>query len=164
MRGGAPATAGVVIEVPGLPRTAGSKRVFLVGKAGEAKRPIITDDSGKQGRDWRADVQHAIRRRYQGPPFTGPLEVAFFFTVPRPRGHFGRRGLRPTAPPYPTVRPDMSKFERAVEDAATGLLWYDDAQIVSRAAAKVYGDRPGVVIHCRVLAVRWPDAEHQARR
>jgi len=148
------AKAGIVIEVevPGLPRTAGSKRVFMVGKQGEPKRPIVVDDSGKKGRDWRADVQHAILRRYQGPPLEGALEVSFVFTVPRPRSHFGRRGLRPTAPTYPIVRPDMSKFERAVEDAATGLLWYDDAQIVSRAAMKRYGDQPGVLIFCRTMA------------
>jgi len=137
----------VVVEVRGLPKPAGSKRVFLVGKD---RRPVVTDDC-KGGPDWRASVQHAIARVHRGAPLLGPLELSLYFTVPRPSGHLGRRGLRPSAPPYPARKPDVTKLVRAVEDAATGLLWHDDAQIVTQAAAKRYGDRPGVVIHCRRL-------------
>ncbi len=138
----------VVVEVNGLPRPAGSKRVFLVGKD---RRPVVTDDC-KGGPDWRATVQHAIARVYRGAPLEGPLELSLYFTMPRPGGHLGRTGnLRPSAPPYPTRKPDVTKLIRAVEDAATGLLWRDDSQVVTQAAAKRYGPRPGVVIHCRRL-------------
>ena len=141
---------GVVVEVYGLPRPAGSKRVFLVGKGAE-RRPVVTDDC-KGGPDWRASVQHAIAQAYRSAPLLGPLELSLYFTMPRPSGHLGRRGvLRPSAPPYPARKPDVTKLVRAVEDAATGLLWHDDAQIVTQAAAKRYGERPGVIIHCRCL-------------
>jgi len=143
---------GVVVEVRGLPKPAGSKRVFLVGKGAE-RRPVVTDDC-RRGRDWRASVQDAIARVYGGPPLTGPLEVHLTFTMPRPRGHFGARGqLRPSAPACPTTRPDRSKLCRAVEDAATGLLWRDDAQIVSGSITKRYSERIGVVIHCHAVDV-----------
>jgi Holliday junction resolvase RusA-like endonuclease len=142
----------IVISVYGLPKTAGSKRVFLVGKAGGPQRPIVTDDSGAKGRDWRATIQHAIAAVYHEPPLTGPLELTCAFTVPRPRGHIGRRGsVRPSAPGYPTTRPDLTKLLRAVEDAATGLLWADDAQVVSQMVSKCYGARPGLVLQCRPL-------------
>jgi Holliday junction resolvase RusA-like endonuclease len=142
----------VVVEVRGLPKPAGSKRVFLVGKGAE-RRPVVTDDSGAAGRDWRASVQDAIARAHRADPLEGPLDVCFYFVVPRPRGHFRADGrtLRPSAAPYPTARPDVSKLVRAVEDAATGLLWRDDSQLVTQVATKRYGPRPGVVIHCRAL-------------
>lgn len=140
----------IVVEVRGLPKPAGSKRVFLVGKGAE-RRPVVTDDCAK-GRDWRASVQHEIARAYQGPPLAGALELHLTFTMPRPQGHFTKRGaLRPSAPACPTTRPDRSKLGRAVEDAATGLLWRDDAQIVRGSITKQYGERIGVVIHCRAL-------------
>ncbi|HSS55517.1 MAG TPA: RusA family crossover junction endodeoxyribonuclease [Gaiellales bacterium] len=148
----APLPGVVVVFVPGHPKPAGSKRVFMVAKAGAAPRPVVTDDSGAKGRDWRASIQHAIAAVFQGPPLTGPLELSCYFTVARPRGHSGKRGLLPSAPSYPTTRPDITKLLRAVEDAATGLLWADDAQIVTQSAAKRYGARPGVVIHCRPLS------------
>jgi len=70
----------------------------------------------------------------------GALEVSVIFTVPRPKGHFGARGLKPSAPAYPTVRPDVTKLLRAVEDACTGIVWRDDAQIVAQHAIKRYGE------------------------
>lgn len=143
-------TAGVTIEVRGLPKPAGSKRLFMVGK-GAQRRPVVTDDCRKGG-DWRATVQHAIAQAYKGAPMEGPLEVSLYFTMPRPRGHFTKRGdLRPSAPLYPTTRPDRSKLCRAVEDAATGLLWRDDSQIICGSTTKGYGARVGVVIWCRPL-------------
>jgi Holliday junction resolvase RusA-like endonuclease len=153
----------VVVTVLGHPKPAGSKRVFLVGKAGGPKRPVVTDDAGPKGRDWRVTIQHAIAAVYPGPPLTGPLELALFFTVARPQGHTGRRGLRPSAPPYPTTRPDVTKLVRAVEDAATGLLWADDAQIVTQTATKRYGMRPGVVMHCRPLGGQPEGGAHETR-
>jgi Holliday junction resolvase RusA-like endonuclease len=141
----------VVVDVRGTPKPAGSKRAFLVAKAGGPPRAVLTDASGTPGRDWRITIQHAIAGVHTGPPLTGPLEVSCYFTVRRPLGHVGKRGLRPSAPAYPATRPDVTKLLRAVEDAATGLLWADDAQIVTQAAAKRYGPRPGVVIHCRQL-------------
>ncbi len=147
----------VVVEVYGLPKPAGSKRVFLVGKD---RRPIVTDDCAKGG-DWRATVQHAIARAHRGAPLEGPLELSLYFTMPRPGGHLGRTGnLRPSAPAYPTRKPDVTKLVRAVEDAATGLLWRDDSQVVTQAAAKRFGERPGVVIHCRRLEALEEGGQH----
>lgn len=154
----------VVVEVRGLPKPAGSKRVFLVGK-GEARRPVVTDDC-RTGRDWRASVQDAIARAHPADPLEGPLDVCFYFVVPRPRGHFRADGstLRPSAAPYPTARPDVTKLVRAVEDAATGLLWRDDSQLVTQVATKRYGPRPGVVIHCRALEALETGGKKHARR
>jgi Holliday junction resolvase RusA-like endonuclease len=52
---------------------------------------------------------------------------------------------------YPHVMPDGGKFQRAIEDALTGTVWKDDAQVVQWHGAKVYPGsgtlpEPGVVI------------------
>ena len=40
-----------------------------------------------------------------------------------------------------------TKLIRAVEDALTGIVWRDDAQVAVQKVAKVYGDEPqGAVI------------------
>jgi crossover junction endodeoxyribonuclease RusA len=157
----------VVVYVPGIPRPAGSKRVFLVGKTGDPKRPVLTDASGGPGRDWRVAVQHAIVAVHPGPPLTGPLELVLYFTVLRPQGHTGRHGLRERAPAVPATRPDLTKLIRAVEDAATGLLWVDDAQIVSQMALKRFGPRPGLMLCCRPFttqAIAWRDPDADSAR
>ena len=154
----------VIVDVRGLPKPAGSKRVFLVGKGAE-RRPIVTDDC-EGGRDWRATVQHAIARAYKGDPVEGPLSVCFYFTLPRPRAHLRADGvgLRPSAPAYPTTKPDATKLVRAVEDAATGLLWRDDAQLVTQTVTKRYGTRPGVLLHVyRLEAVAEGGGTHVRR-
>jgi Holliday junction resolvase RusA-like endonuclease len=76
----------------------------------------------------------------------GPLKVSLRFGLLRPKGHFGKRGLKPSAPQYPTVKPDVIKLARCVEDALNGLAWKDDSQIVFEELGKVYAGSPGVQI------------------
>jgi len=121
--------------VPGIPKTAGSKRAFINPKTG---RPIITDDN-KKGKDWRASVQLFATKAIEGKDiFKGALEVFFKFYLPRPKNHFGAHGLKKSAPPYPIVRPDVLKMARAVEDAITNICWSDDAIIVNEHLFKRY--------------------------
>lgn len=138
----------VAFTVHGVAAPAGSKKGFYNAKA---RRVIITDDSARS-RPWKALVADAAvenipsvngaRRLLQGP-----LKLSVTFYLPRPKGHFGARGLKPSAPIYPTVKPDVTKLLRAVEDALTGIVWRDDAQIVSQFAQKVYGEPARTEIH-----------------
>lgn len=133
--------------VPGVPATAGSKRAFPNPKTG---RPIIVDSSGANGKLWRQLVRVAAQQAYQGPPLEGPLEVRMEFFRVRPKGHYGTgkhsTTLKATADPYPAGKPDVLKLARAVEDALTGLTWFDDAQIVTEILAKSYGAQPGAQV------------------
>jgi Holliday junction resolvase RusA-like endonuclease len=81
-------------------------------------------------------------------PFTGPLELAATFTVPRPKS-------APRARWAPDVRPDLSHYLRALEDAITmsGLI-VDDGQFVQQRQTKAYpagGAMPGVVFTVSTL-------------
>jgi Holliday junction resolvase RusA-like endonuclease len=41
---------------------------------------------------------------------------------------------------HPTVKPDLTKLLRAVEDALTGVVWRDDSQIIHQVVNKEYAD------------------------
>jgi len=128
---------GLRFFVPGMPKTAGSKRVFINPKTG---RPIVTDDN-KKGKDWRASVQlFASQSMGQRPILDEPLQIAFKFILPRPKSHFGKKGVRPSASYYPITKPDVLKLARAAEDALTGIVWRDDSLIVDEHLFKRYSD------------------------
>lgn len=137
----------IAFTVYGQPATAGSKKGFINPKT---KRIIITDDNPKS-RPWKALVTDAARQA-QRPDIallTGPLHVHMAFYTPRPKGHYGARGVRPSAPLHPTVKPDVLKLARAVEDALSGVIYRDDSQIVEERISKSYGEpaRVEITIH-----------------
>ena len=149
--------------VPGLPRPAGSKRAVpaydrragrYVTKPTPAglNRPVVRvlDDADSAG--WRQAVAAGgIEARRE--LLTGPLSVEIAFMLPRPKSHFTAGGrLKPNARRWPAVRPDVLKLARAVEDALTGIVWADDAQIVDEHISKRYGVEPGVSVAVRRLA------------
>lgn len=129
----------LVFIVYGTAAPAGSKRVVPAGgRAGG--RPIVIDDS-KRSTPWKRDVAKEAAAAMLGRPLLeGAIALQLRFYLPRPKGHYGVRGVLPSAPHYPIVRPDVLKLARGVEDALTGIVWRDDAQIVIEALVKRYGD------------------------
>ena len=133
--------------VPGIPRPGGSKRAFVNRKTGKA---IIVEACNKNP-EWRSDCKAFAIGAYSGPPLTGALFLKVFFFMPRPKTHFGTgknsNTIKPSSPLYPTGKPDCTKLIRALEDALTGVVWRDDAQIVSQNIQKRYGgERSGVLV------------------
>ena len=126
----------VSFTVYGKPQPAGSKR------AGQSKSgKLFVRDDAKGSAPWKRQVAQAAGEAVNGSGLLdGPLELSVIFTVPRPKGHYGVRGLRPSAPEWPAVRPDVTKLLRAIEDACTGVVWRDDAQVIAQHAYKVYGE------------------------
>lgn len=134
---------GVVrFSVSGIPQTAGSKRAFPFKRPDGSIGVRVTDDN-PQGRGWRALVVAEAQDAHQGSLLEGPLFLHVVFRFARPKGHFGTRGLLPSAPPFPAVKPDATKLLRALEDALTAVVWRDDAQVVAQTVRKVYGEPAG---------------------
>lgn len=126
----------VTFTVYGTPQPAGSKTAGM-SKSGK----MFVRDSAKGSAPWKRQVAQSAGMAMNGRGvLDGALKLTVIFTVPRPKGHYGKRGIRPSAPPYPTVRPDVTKLLRAVEDACTGVVWRDDAQVVHQHAMKLYGE------------------------
>lgn len=152
----------VHFRIVGHPEPAGSKRAFpVVRKSGVGV--AVTDDNPK-ARGWKNAVAyeaaHAMMR-VAGPArgadfdpapelFDGPLGLSVVFKLARPKFHMGTGRnaghVRASAPNWPTVKPDCTKLLRAVEDALTGVVWRDDAQVVEQSVAKQYGEPEGASV------------------
>ncbi len=143
---------------PGIPRPGGSKTAHVVRRKGgeivtsATGRPLVTmRDDAKGNKEWRSVVALAATVACSAMvPLEGPLALRVVFTMPRPKGHYGAGKnagvLRPTAPRWPTTKPDATKLLRSTEDALTGILWRDDAAIVLQWVEKAYGEKPGARI------------------
>lgn len=128
----------IEIVVPGIPKPAGSKRVVTNRSTGKA----YVIDACDKSRDWKTTVAQCASDAWNGEPLmTGPIRLTIVFCVARPRAHYGAKGsLKLSAPTYPTTRPDLTKLVRAIEDALTGVIWRDDAQVVSQTVMKIYDE------------------------
>jgi Holliday junction resolvase RusA-like endonuclease len=134
----------IAFTVLGVARPQGSMKPFLPKGA---RFPIVTHDNKASLMPWRQDVAGAAEKaRLERGIFSGvwptseAVELRATFFLPRPLGHFGKKGLRPSAPRFPSKKPDLSKLVRAAEDALSGIVYDDDARIVSERVRKLYAD------------------------
>lgn len=130
-------TARIAFDVAGLP----------VGQAAlrQARSGHAYYQNGAELRPWKATLAAAASEAMAGrEPLGTALAVRVTFRLPRPKGHFGVRGLLPSAPAWPAKRPDLDHLIRAL-DALSGIVWRDDAQVVHISANKAFGS-PGASV------------------
>ncbi len=97
-------------------------------------------EAGGRGGRSRGDARRRAEARGWKTEVTDALTVTFTIYVPRPKGHYGKKGLLPSARPHPSVKPDCLKLARGLEDSLSGIVWKDDAQIVDEHIVKTYGE------------------------
>lgn len=134
------------ITINGVPAPQGSKVGFVRKGGGAGVR-----ESSKAVGPWREAVRAETQRALadHAPFHEGAVWVEVTFRLPRPKGHHGAKGLRPSAPRHPAVKPDLDKLARAVLDGITaGGALRDDAQVSVLSVEKVYADehQPGAVV------------------
>jgi Holliday junction resolvase RusA-like endonuclease len=154
--------------VDGHSQTAGSKRAVPILKGGQRIGTRVIEDGSAQNREakrtWREDLRTVARDAMLEQAWErehGAVVCEFVFYRQRPAGHYGTgrnaRLLKPSAPMWPTGRPDALKLARAAEDALTGTVWADDAQIVVGLNVKAYTcrfeGREGVAVTVRPATV-----------
>jgi Holliday junction resolvase RusA-like endonuclease len=148
------------VDVLGLPVPQGSKRAFRHARTG---RVVMVDDNPSLT-DWRATLAGQARKAMAGSdPFTRPVRASLGFYLPRPTGHYGTGRnagtLRPSAPDWPGVKPDLDKLIRAVFDALTVAgVWRDDALCCGLSAWKAYADARPVGLALTVTELEGRDA------
>jgi Holliday junction resolvase RusA-like endonuclease len=123
----------ITLDVLGTPAPKGSARAMNIG--GRAR--LIASSSSANARKQAAWVK-AIKAAADCEVIAGPVCVTVVFRLARPKGHYGKRGLRASAPLHPTVYPDADKLARCALDALTGVAYSDDSQIVSLYVGKTY--------------------------
>lgn len=134
------------------PEPQGSSRAFIVkGKWGQADRAIITSDN-KDLKTFRGEVTREAIRAIAAENLPRPMaekhvpvsiELDFYFQKP-PSVSKKRTEM--------VVRPDIDKCQRSCLDSCTGVLYEDDAQVVSIVARKHYGtpERVEITAACGV--------------
>ena len=142
----------IVLEIVGHPAPKGSPRVVRRGK-----NIHVLKDS-KKTETWHKCVACealAVLGDRQLPIFCDQaLRVRLEFRLRRPVGHFGKRGLRPSARPHPSVKPDLDKLVRATLDPLEGVVFDGDSRIVAIDATKRYletGEAEGARIEISLM-------------
>lgn len=116
-----------------LPRPQGRPRVF--GK-------FAVDPSKK-------DKESFLALAYQYKPtvpIDNPIAIELVFTMPRPKNHYNKKGLKPDAPMYHSSRPDIDNLEKLVMDALNGVFYRDDALVCRKESLKQYGETPSTLV------------------
>jgi len=98
---------------------------------------------------WRNKVQIEITDNMpEDWDQTAAVSVVADFRFARPKSHFGKKGLRPSAPKHKTTRCDLDKCIRAISDSMEqAYLVEDDSQIIQWMATKRWmreDEKPGV--------------------
>ena len=145
----------IAITAHGTPAPQGSKHAIVRGG-----RAHLIESSHDRVKSWRQAVVDAAlgangNRDSLRLPLGGPVAVDVTFRLKRPKSHYrtGKNAhlLRDAAPAYPATMPDLDKLLRSTMDALTAAgVWLDDAQVVTVAAAKTYG-QAGADITVRAL-------------
>lgn len=138
----------IEFEVFGIPAPKGSSRAVARGRRAFVV-PSGSDANRKARVSWDNAVRDAAREAVGdigSPVFVQlPLIVSIVFRLKRPAGHWARNGgLKPSAPPRPHTKPDLSKILRATEDAMNGIVYDDDARIVGFGRLDKEYARPGM--------------------
>jgi Holliday junction resolvase RusA-like endonuclease len=77
-------------------------------------------------------------------PYLGPLQVDFYFYLPRPKSHYGTGKntgkLKKSAPRHPITTPDFDNTIKHVCDCLNKIAWDDDRQICRASVYKGYAE------------------------
>lgn len=142
----------LTFTVPGIAQSKGSARAFTYTRRPERGGGIgaRVDNDNPKAKAWQAVVANAALVARGGgryTPYAGPVHLQIEFYLPRPQ--------RPKAAAHIT-KPDLDKICRCAIDGMTGVLFLDDAQVVSLVAGKSYvrrGESPRAEITIRPLSL-----------
>lgn len=125
--------------VPGVPVPQGSKN------AGVRDGRAFMYEANKKHKPWRADVQKVAETRSGAFGKDTPVHLEAVFVFERPKS------VTPAKRPHMSVKPDLSKLIRSVEDSITKAgVWGDDARVVHVNAVKRYADETGLALGAHI--------------
>ena len=129
--------------VTGSPVAQGRPRFSTRGGKIRAHDPAKSK-SFKETVKWQAIESGANKQLLEGP-----LKMTLIFKLRRPQGHYGKKGLRPSAPTHHITKPDLDNLEKGVKDALEGICYARDQQVCETYLRKEYavkGRMPGVLV------------------
>jgi Holliday junction resolvase RusA-like endonuclease len=143
-------------EVVGHPEPAGSKRAVPTSRDWRIRPGVRWQvlDANANADPWKRVVANTAKGamlKERAELIDGPVFVSMVFRLNRPQSHFRSDGMTLSAEgnrhTAPAKKPDALKLARAVEDALTGIVYKDDASIVSEQIRKEFTVGPeGVLV------------------
>jgi Holliday junction resolvase RusA-like endonuclease len=119
--------------VAGRPAPQGSKVSLGRGRFKESS-PYLDN--------WRNDVRNAASKHFGEALINGPVLVEYIFLFRRPKSHYvggnPDKPLKPNAPIWIAKAPDIDKLQRSTNDAMTGIIWVDDAQVAATLSQELF--------------------------
>ena len=97
----------------------------------------------KESKGYKLDIKYQVMAEHP-IKMQGPLTMTVDFMMPRPKAHYGAKGLKSNAPFYHEKKPDIDNLIKGLCDALTGILWDDDTQISVLVATKKYSETVGI--------------------
>lgn len=97
-------------------------------------------------RNYETTVSRLIKAQFYMLPLTGPVYCHFQFVFEKPKKSKHHK--------WHITRPDGSNLQKAIEDAANGLIFEDDSQIAKWSGEKLYcepGQTPRIVLTIQAL-------------
>lgn len=136
----------VEFTISGVPIAKGRPRFSArLGRDGKHHARAYTPE---RTRTYEEVVREAGRAAMNGLKATSNavgLELVVFVPIPAswPKG---KRAKAMAGLLYPTSRPDLDNYEKAVTDGLNGIVYEDDSQICDVIKGKRYSDRPRVYV------------------
>lgn len=104
----------------------------------------------KKTSDYEAQVKAIAQNAMTREPLETPLAAFLYFRLPIPKSYPKKRiAACLSGSERPIKKPDLDNLAKSVLDALNGVVYLDDAQLVSLHVTKVYSHNPGVDIMVR---------------
>lgn len=99
---------------------------------------------------YKAAIQIEAMKHAPDVLLEGPIEVNLKVSKAVPASWSKKKQFQAlTGAVRPTAKPDIDNLYKIVADALNGIIWRDDAQVVSITAEKWYSERPGICVEIR---------------
>ncbi|GKT04443.1 RusA family crossover junction endodeoxyribonuclease [Furfurilactobacillus entadae] len=106
----------------------------------------------KTSREYKKLVAEWAKKQYKHEPVAEAIEVQLEVYRPLQKSLSRvEQQRRLNGEHRPVIKGDIDNYYKAVTDACTGIVWVDDAQIVSMTCNKYYSDNPRVEMTVKTL-------------
>lgn len=104
-----------------------------------------------KGKSFKAQLQYLAKAK-RIKRFDESIEVSIqFYRKVQGSVSLVEHNRRVSGAHRPVVKPDVDNYIKATLDALNGIIWKDDAQIVTLHAAKYYSDHPRIEMEVEAL-------------
>ena len=99
-------------------------------------RGFVYDPSGKD----KKKVIPQIVEQFMEKPFVDAVLLEINFYIQRPKSHYNKYDIKPSAPKWKTTKPDIDNHCKFYMDCMSGICFTDDSSIISLVSTKNFCD------------------------